>query len=445
MQLTDWEAAAAVYLPLTAALILRLLNRNRAKQFAACLLSLLWVVPALLAVQAINLRTGWWTFSGDSVRFRGMPIECFAGWAILWGLVPQLALPRLGVCWLAALMVTTDLIAMPLCRPLVLLGPHWLIGEALAALVVLAPALLIAEWTMSGTHLRARAAFQAATSALLFLYFVPETAFALRPGAGWASFFLLPSWIGQVGIQVLLLLAVPGVSAVMEFATRGGGTPIPYDPPRRLVTSGIYRYCANPMQMSCAAVMLGWAGLLQNGWLALAAILSAIYGAGIAEWDEREDLARRFGNDWREYRAAVHNWRFRWKPYYSGPNATIYIAASCGPCSELRAWLEARGPVGLRIIDAEVLPPGAIRRVRYASADGNSDVEGIRAMGRALEHLNFGWAFAGFVLSLPGIWQVVQLLMDASGLGPRVVARRQGSESAPNWRQNSAEPDLDRQ
>lgn len=419
MPLTEWEAAAAMYLPLTAALIVYLLNRGRPRHFAACLLSILWVLPTLIAVQALNLRGGWWSFSGDSVRFHGMPIECFAGWVLLWGLVPQLLLPRLGIRWLAALMVSVDLIAMPLCRPLVLLGPHWLVGEALAALFVLTPALLIAKWTMAGTQLPMRATIQVATSALLFLYFVPEIAFALRPGSGWAPLFMLASWLRQIGIQFLFVLAIPGVSAVMEFATRGNGTPIPYDPPQRLVTSGVYRYCANPMQMSCCAVMLLWAGLLQNGWLALAAAVSGIYSAGIAEWDESEDLSRRFGNEWQEYRTAVHNWRLRWKPCHVGPPACVYIAGSCGPCSELRSWLEARSPVGLEIVAAEDLPAGSIRRMRYSPADGSATVEGVRAMGRAMEHLNFGWAFAGFSLRLPGIWQGVQLLMDASGLGPR--------------------------
>jgi hypothetical protein len=46
--------------------------------------------------------------------------------------------------------------------------------------------------------------------------------------------------------------------------------------------------------------------------------------------------------------------------------------------------------------------------------------EGVRALGRALEHLHLGWAFAGAVLRLPLVWQSVQLVMDASGLGPRL-------------------------
>ena len=77
--------------------------------------------------------------------------------------------------------------------------------------------------------------------------------------------------------------------------------------------------------------------------------------------------------------------------------------------------------MGLHFIDAEELPSGSIRRLRYDPGDGSSTVEGVRAMGRVLEHLNFGWAVAGASLRLPGIWQGVQLLMDASGLGPRTL------------------------
>jgi protein-S-isoprenylcysteine O-methyltransferase Ste14 len=301
------------------------------------------------------------------------------------------------------------------------LGPRWLIGEAVAVAVVLVPALCIARWTQNNTHLRARACMQVATSGMLFLYLIPEIVFAMRPGAGWSPLLQEASWRSQVGIQTLLMLAVPGVSAVMEFAERGRGTPIPYDPPQRLVTSGMYRYCANPMQLSCAVVMLLWAVMLRNNWLVLAAAMSAIYGAGIARWDEANDLAQRFGDDWRAYREAVKDWRVRWRPYTSGTNARIYIAATCGPCSEVRTWIEKRRPLGLEIVDAEVLPPGSIRRMRYDLGDGSATVEGVRAMARALEHLNFAWAFAGAILRLPGVWQCAQLLMDASGLGPRTI------------------------
>jgi hypothetical protein len=73
----------------------------------------------------------------------------------------------------------------------------------------------------------------------------------------------------------------------------------------------------------------------------------------------------------------------------------------------------------MSMVDAETTPRGSIERLRYM--EGDYSVEGVRALGRALEHLNFGWAIAGTALRLPLVWQTVQLLMDASGLGPRLV------------------------
>jgi len=64
----------------------------------------------------------------------------------------------------------------------------------------------------------------------------------------------------------------------------------------------------------------------------------------------------------------------------------------------------------------------ALARDRNVPSDGTASVEGVRAMGRALEHLNLGWAVAGIALRLPLVWQFVQVMMDASGLGPRIPA-----------------------
>jgi protein-S-isoprenylcysteine O-methyltransferase Ste14 len=417
-----WVRVGALYVPMMAALFAGLVRRPGKRLLAGCLLSVLWAMTSLVVLQLLNERAGWWSFSGGDVLFCGMPLELYAGWSLLWGTVPQLAFRRLGLGWVAAAMAGFDLAAMPMCRAVVTLGPRWLVGELAAVAIVLAPALCVARWTAEDTHLRARAALQVATAGMLFLLLVPELAFALRPGRGWQPLLRAPSWVRQLELQTICLLALPGVAAAMEFAERGQGTPIPYDPPKRFVTSGVYRYCANPMQLSCAVTMLAWAGILRSGWMVLAAAVSAIYSAGIAEWDEGADLGRRFGPEWRAYRREVRNWRVRWRPYRAGADARLYIARTCGPCSELREWLVARAPVGLELVDAETLAAGSIRRLRYDAGDGSQPVEGVRAMGRALEHLNPGWALCGAALRMPGVWQGVQLVMDASGLGPRELA-----------------------
>jgi protein-S-isoprenylcysteine O-methyltransferase Ste14 len=415
----EWERAAAIYLPLTAAILAGWLRGRRPRQFAACLLSMLWTLSTLLMLQRLNAWAKWWSFPTSAASFRDMPLELFLGWSLLWGLLPELVFPDLALAASVAVMVAIDCLLMPLCTASVQLGPHWFVGEVIGVGLVLLPGLCLARWTRQNTHLRRRAAMQLVISAMLFLFLLPEICFALRPGAGWTPLLAMPGWLRQLALQVILVLALPGIAAVVEFAQSGQGTPIPYDPPVRLVTSGIYRYCANPMQVSCALVMLVWAGLLRNGWLLLAPLVAIIYSAGIAEWDEAQDLQLRFGRDWHDYRSRVRNWLPRWRPYHAGPPAILYLGRTCLPCSQVRSWLEARKPLGLRIVDAEALPAGSIRRMRYETAGGA--VDGIRAMGRALEHLHLGWALAGASMRLPGIWQFIQLIMDASGLGPRLL------------------------
>jgi len=285
---------------------------------------------------------------------------------------------------------------MPVCRPLVQLGGSWLIGEWIALLLVLIPAQLLARSTLDDRHLLARAAMQVALSGSLFLFLLPEIVFALRPGRGWQPLLSDPAWFRNLELQGIAL--------------RGGGTPIPYDPPKRLVASGLYRYIANPMQFSCALVMTAWGGVLRNPWVALAGVMSFLYGAGIANWDEGEDL----------------------KPDSESLGSTI--ASTCVPgVSDLRRGTirthRGRGYMSPRPAVRVQTCGDGLRRVRqrritYDPMDGTEPEEGVSAMARGLEHIHLGWALAGACLRLPGISHFAQLLADASGFGEQIIARR---------------------
>jgi len=421
------QRAGALYLPLMAALILALARQRTPRRFAACLLGFLWTMPALFMLQIVNVQMDWWSFPGAGIGLRGMPLELYAGWVILWGILPTLAFPRLPMAWVAAIMAGFDWIAMPLLGAIVHLSPKWFLGEAVAVTFVLLPGLCLARWTLRDTHLALRAALQVATSGLLFLFLIPEAVFALRPGLNWSPLLAMPGWERQLVVLLLFLCALPGLGAVMEFAQRGLGTPIPYDPPQRLVTSGVYRYVANPMQLSCTLAMLLWAAMLRNPWLLLAPAIAVVYSVGIARWDERQDLAARFGDPWQAYRDEVSDWVPRWFPYRSRRSARLYLASTCDPCRELARWFARRTVTGMEVLPAESLQE-PVERMTYDPGDGSPTVRGIRGLGRALEHLHLGWALAGAGLRLPGVWQLVQLLMDASGFGPRRISR---SEACP--------------
>lgn len=426
----------ALYIPVVSCVAAYYLRRTRIRTFAAPLLSILWTLPTLLILQRLNLHFDWWRFDTHTSCLLGMPVALYLGWAIFWGLLPQLTWPKLDVLSIAIVAFSFDFFVMLYLDPALevnrgaLAGgsvPTWLIGEAVGILLVLVPAMFLFRWTETDTHLNLRATGQVILSGLIFLYLLPELVFTLRPDSpGWRPIFTNSPFLRQLWLQVLLLLSVPGISAVQEFATRGLGTPLPYDPPRRLVVSGIYRYCANPMQFSCAAVMLAEALMLRNLWLVLAATVSAIYSAGLAHWDEEVDLERRFGSDapshlnWSSYRAAVPAWRIRWRPFIADPPATLYVASTCPACRGIRSFIEERNPTGLILQDAESLPGGSIRRLRYVSADGAA-ASGAVAFARALEHINFAWCFCGLLLRLPVVHQTAQLITDVAGFGPRTV------------------------
>lgn len=436
---TDWiprmlaelqaEAAhirvVALYLPITLSAIAYFLRGRPIRTLASPLLSVLWTLPSLLILQRLNLHYEWWRFDTHTACVLGMPVALYLGWAIFWGLLPQLAWPKLDVLSIVIVAFSFDSVVMLYLDPALdvervrQIGnaiPVWLVGEAAGIVLVLLPAMLLFRWTENDTHLPLRAGGQVLLSGLIFLYLVPEMVFALRPGsAGWLPLLTMPRFERQVWVQVVLLLAVPGVSAVQEFVTRGAGTPLPYDSPRWMVISGVYRYCANPMQMACAIVMLVEALLLRSGWLMCAAVMAILYSAGLAHWDEEVDLAKKFGSEWKKYRAAVPVWRVRWLPYHDGSPSTLYVAATCDVCRGVRAFLEQRMPVELVIKDAQA----TMRRLTYVSEGGVES--GVLAFARALEHLHPGWAYVGFVLRLPVVHHAAQLLMDVSGFGPRDV------------------------
>jgi protein-S-isoprenylcysteine O-methyltransferase Ste14 len=415
-----------LYVPVIAAFLVVFLRPKRKRIFPAALLGFVWTLPSLLAVQLFNLHFGWWRFNALGGLFRGMPVDLYLGWAVLWGILPILIFDETAIVWVSAIFFGIDLILMPACSPVVVLSRSWLLGEFVALGLVLVPAQLFARWTINDTKVKARAVLHVLAAGGVFLFLIPEVVFALRPGHRWDALLFEPPWLRNLELQAIALLGVAGVSAVQEFAQRGNGTPIPYDPPKLLVASGLYRYISNPMQFSCTLVMTAWGCVLRNPLLAAGGVMSFFYSFGLAAWDEGQDMRARFGKPWEDYRNSVKAWRPRLMPWHAPdrPLARLYVAETCGPCSEVRRWFESQSVVALLIVAAEDHPTRDLQRMTYDPMDGTEVEQGTAAFARALEHINLGWAFAGAVLRLPGLRHMVQILLDASGLGPRSIARR---------------------
>jgi protein-S-isoprenylcysteine O-methyltransferase Ste14 len=141
--------------------------------------------------------------------------------------------------------------------------------------------------------------------------------FIIAPGS---LVFLIPWWISEaatprVGIAgeiIAIALFAVGMSILIwcfrDFVVRGLGTPAPYDPPKRLVVAGLYRYTRNPMYVGIDLALLGeslwrWSGSL----LLYTAVVSVAFHLRVLLYEEPK-LTELFGDEFTRYKAAVPRW-----------------------------------------------------------------------------------------------------------------------------------------
>ncbi|MCK5345795.1 MAG: isoprenylcysteine carboxylmethyltransferase family protein [Candidatus Heimdallarchaeota archaeon] len=112
-------------------------------------------------------------------------------------------------------------------------------------------------------------------------------------------------WIGILLLIIGLVLAAWTVRLQFVF---GKGTPAPWDPPKKLVIEGPYKYVRNPM-ITGALLILAAESLLLGSWsiawwMAIFLIMNMIY---FPFFEERE-LENRFGEEYRKYKQEVPRW-----------------------------------------------------------------------------------------------------------------------------------------
>ena len=145
---------------------------------------------------------------------------------------------------------------------------------------------------------------------------------------------LLGQLAGALLLAVGLLLFA---SSLRRFATDGEGTLAPWDPPRRLVVRGPYRYVRNPMISGVIFVLFGEALVLMSRphlWWAL--LFLAINLVSIPLLEEPQ-LEARFGDDYREYRRHVRRFLPRLRPWDPDPPEPRAPAPAAADRGEARA------------------------------------------------------------------------------------------------------------
>jgi protein-S-isoprenylcysteine O-methyltransferase Ste14 len=110
------------------------------------------------------------------------------------------------------------------------------------------------------------------------------------------------------GIALLVVGVILLFWCVRDFYVSGKGTLAPWDPPKRLVIVGLYRFMRNPMYVAVLTITTGWSVTFGSLVLAVYTVVLAVAFHLRVVYHEEPWLRKRFGPDWERYSKSVPRW-----------------------------------------------------------------------------------------------------------------------------------------
>lgn len=405
---------ACLYGPITTAALLLWWVRPGKKLATGLLYSTAWVAALLPWFDLAAGHLGFWIYQPNPFHLGKIPLAPYLGWVIAWGVVaPLLAEALEKRPWIAAaILIIIDLRTMPEMSPVLLLGGHWWIAEFVIAAVLLVPAIFLASWTATSQRTPLRCAMLAPSFGGIFIGipFLLECGDLNGIRLRWDSYSYFSQILFLAGLAVF---SVPGLTALRDFALGGNGTPVPLEPPQKLVTHGIYSNLRNPMQLSMTSLLLLESLFLASPWPALLAGIGIVYSEGFARWSETADMRERFGEKWDQYRRSHRSWIPTWQPVLH-ETSELWFDESCGVCTEVADWFSRQATKQLTLRKASEWPGVRLQRITWHNPSTGRIESGVTAIAMALQHIHLGWAALGWISSIPGISHIIQICMDAS-------------------------------
>jgi protein-S-isoprenylcysteine O-methyltransferase Ste14 len=138
-----------------------------------------------------------------------------------------------------------------------------------------------------------------------FIYFWYWCAFQIaRAYPSWT----LPFWASAPGGAAILVGGIIIVISAGAQVLIGLGTPAPFDPPRRLVVLGPYKYSRNPMYVGAFLMLIGLALCLHSGTVLMFAVVWVLGVHAVVRLYEEPVLRHTFGAPYEDYCRRVPRW-----------------------------------------------------------------------------------------------------------------------------------------
>lgn len=294
---------AILMLPALAAFVLELTHEYAPRRRSAVLFAGLWSFLAALCFNTFAVQENWWGFTPSGAALYGVPVDLMMAPGFVAGAATMLAQGKRGYFAGAALSAAAILLLYVPALGIVILHSHAAFGLALLVVAAVPPAWLLGYWTVNERQVYGRSFLQALIWATLLLWLLPSAAL-VNTGGDWA---ILSSQSPLLFIPMLIPVAMIA-NALWVFAKYGDGTGFPYDPPKKLVTRGIYQYISNPTQLAICIAM-GWWGLLLHSYVVMSCAPVAVLLFVVFK-DVCNGSSNLCGNDpeWRSYHQRVPRW-----------------------------------------------------------------------------------------------------------------------------------------
>lgn len=344
------------------------------------LFAFLYGLPMIFITHSLALHFGWWRYGWNALMVDGIPADILVGGAVLFGPGLFFAFPHVGPLLICLpIIIGLHATIFSSLEPLVFAGPFWFWGVVFVFATAHVPAIYLAKWTAEDRHLPLRCGLLAIMTGGMIFAIIPSLIMQAM-GGDW-GLPDRPAWSTALAAVALPVASVIGVAANQMLCLQGGGTPIPLDPTKRLVRTGIYAYLSNPMQLSAALIWVILGLYLQNVWVSAAAGMAWVFVQGMVRWHHRHDLLKRFPNGWPEYKDNVPEWMPRWRPW-----VPVNARLTLGPHDTALARILA-GATGLDVTLGD-------STVAYDPATEPRRFTGVEARLFGLTHVNFAYAVA---------------------------------------------------
>jgi protein-S-isoprenylcysteine O-methyltransferase Ste14 len=120
--------------------------------------------------------------------------------------------------------------------------------------------------------------------------------------------FPLPDWTRALGVALLAAGGALALACIATFVTRGEGTPAPFDPSRKFVAAGPYKFVRNPMYIGGCLMLFGFGLYVHSPAILLFALPWLLFAHLFVILYEEPHLRATFGASYDAYCHSVRRW-----------------------------------------------------------------------------------------------------------------------------------------